>query len=152
MTTILFVCTANRYRSPIAEACFQRELKNHPLDKDFKVASAGTWTETGLPAMPGAIKDAVRLGLDISQHRSQPITDILLHTTDMVIVMEQGQKEALQMEFPTQRQKIYLLSEVTTGIPYDIPDPMREDIKDDVAQEIMQLIQSGFNKIIGLSS
>ena len=152
MTTILFVCTANRYRSPIAEACFRRELESRSLSDRVSVMSAGTWTEKGFPAMPGAMDDAQRLGLDIRKHTSQPITEALLQNADLVLVMEQGQKEALQAEFPNHRQKIYLLSEATRGIPYDIPDPMRGDITDDVALEILQLIQTGFDQILGLSS
>jgi len=41
--------------------------------------------------------------------------------------MEAGQKEALQVEFPKEREKIFLLSEAAEGVPYDIPDPFGPD-------------------------
>ena len=66
MPTIVFICTANRYRSPLAEACFKSQLDKHSLDDNWEVLSAGTWTEDGLPAMSEAIKDAQRYDLDYS--------------------------------------------------------------------------------------
>jgi len=52
MPTILFICTANRYRSPIAEGCFKNEMVKHNQGSDWTVLSAGTWTTDSLPAMP----------------------------------------------------------------------------------------------------
>lgn len=152
MPTILFVCTANRYRSPIAEACFKRKLDGQSGDAKLKVASAGTWTTDGLPPMPAAIRDAMRFDLDIQAHQSRVVTKELIESFNLVLVMEQGQKEALRQEFPKQREKILLLSEVSRGIPYDIPDPMANPSVGDVAGEICNLIENGFEKILALAN
>src|SRR5512140_1684002 len=122
MPTILFVCTANRFRSPLAAACFQRELDLRKPAGDWHVLSAGMWTSDGMPAMPDAVRSASRLGLDLSRHASQAITSVLTSSADLILVMEQGQKEALQAEFPDSARKVHLLSEAATGYSYDIPD------------------------------
>ena len=152
MPAILFVCTANRYRSPLAEACFKQQLAKHIDSSKWAVSSAGTWTEDGLPPMPKAIEDAKRLNLDIQGHRSRMVTKELVERSSLILVMEHGQKEALRQEFPTYREKILLLSEVTGGIPYDIPDPVMDPSVGDVAGEICKLVKEGFEKILGLAS
>ena len=149
MPSILFICTANRYRSPIAEACFIAEMnKNQEKNQAWDISSAGTWTENGLPAIQDAIQKAQLLGLDIQEHRSRIVTAELLKNTDMVIVMEQGQKEALQNEFLQDAEKIFLLSEVTVGLAYDIPDPVIKKDVGDIPKEICDLIHRYYAKIV----
>lgn len=152
MYTILFVCMANRYRSPIAAACFKDELTKHGLERDWNVVSAGTWTTDGLPAVSEAIRNAKQFGLDIRGHRSRVVTPDILQQADLVLVMEQGQKEALRNEFQAARHKIFLLTEIAKGIDYDIPDPMADSSNSDVTSEIVELIHAGFEKIYGLTS
>ena len=154
MPTVLFVCTANRFRSPIAAACFHRELDLRKPAGDWHVLSAGTWTSDGMPAMPGAIRSANQLGLDISRHASRVITPAVMSMADLVLVMEHGHKEALQLEFPESAHKVYMLSEAATGISYDIADPVTsaaaQDV--DVPGQIEQLIHEGFDRICSLVS
>jgi protein-tyrosine-phosphatase len=147
MNTILFVCTANRYRSPIAAACFRAELLKRGEDKNWNVLSAGTWAMDGYPAMPAAILEARQLGLDIHEHHSRIITAEMLQESDLVVVMERGHKEALQVEFKAHRQKVVLLSEATEGNSYDIADPVTDPGSTDVGSQISRLIQAGFEKI-----
>ena len=47
----------------------------------------------------------------------------MLKESDVVLVMEEGQKEAIQNEFPFAQNKVHLLSEVVEGVAYDVPDP-----------------------------
>lgn len=148
MSKILFVCTANRYRSPIAEACFKAELIKREQAQNWDVSSAGTWTQDGQPAMSDAVRKAELLGLDIQAHLSRAITEDLIKETDLILVMEQGQKEALQSEFAQQREKIFLLSEVTSGLAYSIPDPVIEKDVGDVPKEICDLIQKNYKKMV----
>ncbi len=147
MPSVLFVCTANRYRSPIAAACFKNELLRRRNETDWNILSAGTWTVEGLPPMPEAIKQAKELGLDILEHRSRKITPQLIQQTDLILTMEKGQKEALQNEFRDSAAKISLFSEVVEGIPFDIPDPISDRSDPEVASKICDLIHSGFEKI-----
>lgn len=147
MTSILFICTANRYRSPIAVACFKDELTKRGQEQDWDVLSAGTWTMNGLPPVPDAILEAKRFGLDIQAHRSREVTADMLRDADIVLVMERGQKEALQIEFQEFRQKIALLTEVAEGNSYDIADPMKDPQNVEAGSEICKLIRTGFEKI-----
>jgi protein-tyrosine-phosphatase len=147
MNSILFVCTANRYRSPLAATCFQAELMKRGQDKSWIVSSAGTWAMEGYPAMPAAILEARQLGLNIQEHQSRGITADMLQESDLIVVMERGHKEALQVEFKAHGQKVVLLSEVTEGSSYDIPDPVTDPRNTDVGSQICRLIQTGFEKI-----
>lgn len=148
---ILFVCTANRYRSPIAEASLKRCLAELGLQNNWHVSSAGTWTKDGLPAMKEAVKEAALQGLDISSHSSRVIKKSILAEANLVLVMEQGQKEALQNEFPHYKNRVFLLSHAAVGLPYDIPDPVTKNDVGDVAKEICDLISENCEKIISLS-
>jgi protein-tyrosine phosphatase len=152
MPNILFVCTANRYRSPIAAACFRKELARRKLQEKWKISSAGTWTTDGLPASSDAITSAKRLGLDISNHQSRAITGALMQDADLILVMEQGQKEALEIEFPKSAHKVHLLTEAATGISYDIPDPAVSSSAGEVHTELDELIRQGFDRLRELAN
>ena len=147
MISILFVCTANRYRSPIAAACFKTELMKRGEDKHWIVSSAGTWAMDGYPPMPAAILEARQLGLDIQEHRSRGITADMLQESDLVVVMEQGHKESLQVEFRAYREKVVLLSEIAEGSSYDIADPVTDPETLEVGPQICRLVEAGFEKI-----
>jgi len=151
MTQILFVCTANRYRSVIAAACFLDELIKRKQENNWSVLSAGTWSTDGLQALPEAIQRAKQLGLDLQGHHSRVITGEMLEEADLVLVMEGGQKEALQVEFPFCRNKILMLSEAVEGISYNIPDPIENPLNVDPASEICRLVRIGFNQICALA-
>jgi protein-tyrosine phosphatase len=152
MPSILFVCTANRFRSPLAEAIFQAELTKRGLQTDWQVGSAGTWTKDGLPAMPEAISAARELGLDLTFHRSRPVSAELLRQCDLVFVMESGQKEALIIEFSAIIENVFLLTEGVGGVAYDIPDPFFTDESPvSIAKELIGLFHNGFEKIVQLA-
>jgi protein-tyrosine phosphatase len=148
MPSILFVCTANRFRSPLAEAIFRAELSRQGRQADWQISSAGTWTQPGLAPMPEAISAASELGLDITCHRSRPISAALIQENTLVVVMESGQKEALTFEFPNSLKKTFLLAEITVGMAYDIPDPFSsEEPVREVVKELCVLIRDGFENI-----
>lgn len=152
MPAVLFVCSANRFRSPLAEAALKKCLDEDGCRADWEVSSAGLWTESGLPPIPKAIKAAEGMGLNVSNHRTRPITPELLSKSDLVIVMQASQREALQVEFPETAGKIILLSETADGIAYDIPDPFNAvDSHQDLAEEICSLVKRGYNRISDLA-
>jgi len=148
MPGILFVCTANRYRSPIAEAYFREILSRQGLESSWEVRSAGTWTEDGWPPMPEAVEIAAQYGLDIRQHRSSVISEPLIRGADLVLVMESGQKEALQVEFSVYRAKIRMLSEVVNGLAVDLPDPVRYASDHSIIPELIKMLETGSEKIL----
>lgn len=152
MPSVLFVCTANLYRSPLAAALLKSELKDAP-DGKWVIDSAGTWTKNGTPIHSQTIEDALHFGLDVRAHKSKQVTAALLSKQDLILVMETGHKEALLIEFPDQSKKVYLLSEVVDGHPYDIPDPFSLEGKHDrdIAKELHRIITRGHKKIFALA-
>jgi protein-tyrosine-phosphatase len=68
-------------------------------------------------------------GLDLSQHRARTVTRAMLQQFDLVLVMEANHKEALRIEFPDLRQKIFLLSEMV-GKKINVDDPIGGKISD----------------------
>lgn len=153
MPSILFVCTANLYRSPLAAAFLNAEVKPEEHD-NWRISSAGTWTKSGSPIHAQTIEDASHFGLDVRGHSSRQVSRQLLAEHDLVIVMETGHKEALVIEFPDQSGKISLLSEVVDGLTYDIPDPFSLEGRHDrdVASELKKIIKRGHEKIFKLAA
>ena len=151
MPSVLFVCTANRIRSPLSEYLFKRALAETDQDLDlWRVDSAGTWTNPGLPAMPLAIAAGQEAGLDLSAHRSTRIEDVDLSSYDLIIPMEQGQLEALTFETPAIRDRVQLISKLATGTAYDVADPIGRplDAYRTVTAELSNLIQRATPAII----
>ncbi|HAE86229.1 MAG TPA: hypothetical protein DCG78_06985 [Anaerolineaceae bacterium] len=145
MTLVLFVCTANRFRSPLAEAFFKAKINASGKPQGWQIESAGTWVKESLPPTPEAIEEAKKRHLDINQHTSRPVTPSLLHTASIILTMESGQKEALIQEFPENKGKIYHLTEVGGGVPYDIPDPYAsQESPAEIARELEMLVDNKF--------
>lgn len=150
MPVILFVCTANRFRSPIAAAFAKRKIQSAGLPGEWTIIDAGTWTDTGLPAHPRAISAATALGLDLTQHRSRVVNSAIISASDLIIVMERGHKEALGYEFPSSLKKIMLLGELADEHNWDIEDPSEVDFEnsDEIARTIVTCIETGFDEIV----
>lgn len=153
MPHILFVCTANICRSPVAEALLRQQLAAHPdLDDSWIVSSAGAWALVNHP--PALLSQQLLLarGLDISQKRAQMVTRRLLQEADLVLCMEKGHVEALRLEFPESAGKTFLLSEMI-GLRYSIPDPYGGPPAgyQAMVDELDRLITAGLPHIIALS-
>lgn len=152
MPSILFICTANRFRSPLAAAIFKKYLRESNQAGDWKVSSAGTWTLPGQPVIPLVESIARGLDLDLSAHRSAVVNERLLLSHDLILVMEPGQKEALLAEFPSQGEHVYLLSQVVESKQYAIPDTFQTaDQVGEVAQLLQDLLFNGYRGICVLA-
>ncbi|NLE83922.1 MAG: hypothetical protein GX603_05355 [Chloroflexi bacterium] len=151
MPRIVFLCTKNQFRSPLATAILKKELAARGIPGFWNVDSAGSWVQDLAPATPDALHEAAKRGLDLSSHTSKGIEAIHRDKIDLLLVMEQGQKESILLEFPYLRKKTFLLSELA-GAHYSIPDPyVTGEPCDEIAFEIEQLIQSNIDTIIGLA-
>jgi protein-tyrosine phosphatase len=82
---LLFVCSGNTCRSPLAEALAQRELGT--LGWRVEVRSAGVSALSGTPASSGSLGAAQRHGLDLSGHRSREVDEQLIDWADLILVM-----------------------------------------------------------------
>lgn len=151
MPCVLFVCTANQFRSPLCAAIFEKLLHENGVAEGWAVKSAGTWVSHTSKAHPTAIREANKIGLDLTRHESHEITRSMIEETDLVVVMTQSQKEALQIEFPEEKKKMVMLTELSSGMITDIPDPAEigfndieaivRDINEEVVRSYSQIIK-----------
>jgi protein-tyrosine-phosphatase len=153
MPSVLFVCTADRFRSPFAAALFRHRLGQEADGQDWSIGSAGTWADSNKLVIPPMKRIAGHLHLDLSAHKSRRINRDLLHSYDLILVMESNQREALLVEFPEIENRLFLLSEVTIDRAYDIPDPHAQpgNTFEDVATELQDLIDRGYKNIYDLA-
>jgi protein-tyrosine phosphatase len=95
---ILIVCSANRFRSPLAECLMRRELAAYMID----VESAGLYASDGAPAHAAARAIAVDHGLiEIEAHRTRRLTPELMSNADLVLTMDEQQQRAVMAAMPT---------------------------------------------------
>ena len=151
--SVLFVCTANQIRSPAAEGIFKTALASHGQNLErWLVGSAGTWAMEGNPAFKEVIELLKPEGIDLTAHRSRSVEQELLNDYNLVLTMEAGHKEALQIVYPGRRADIYLLSEMA-GLMVPVNDPVNGPINGYIVavKEIKALIEAGFPRIVKLA-
>lgn len=133
-TRILFVCTGNTCRSPMAEAickgiiaerlgCLPHEI----AEKGFEVHSAGVSAGFRHPASPETIEALganEHLAKILRNHASQMVNPDLLQTADLIYAMTAGHRELLLMQFPEMAERVALLD----PDDYDVPDPYGQSL------------------------
>lgn len=152
MPSILLVCTANQCRSPLAEAQLRRYLTTQYPEQAWRIESAGTWASAGRGAHPDMRAAATEVGLDLAAHRARNVESLALADYDLILTMEQSHKEAIRIEFPAIRDRVYQLSEMV-GVTYDIPDPIGGAAAEYRAtiRELDRLLQFALPRIIKLA-
>jgi protein-tyrosine phosphatase len=122
--------------------------------QNWQVSSAGTWAEPGLAVYPSPDWVNRNFGINLEAHRSIRVNRQVLERYDLILVMEHGHREALQVEFPDLGGRIFMLTKVAVGVAYDIQDPgvSRNETFLDVAQNITILIDEGFHPICLLAN
>src|SRR5688572_6685099 len=100
MKTILFVCTGNICRSPMAEGLFRHATRGRG---DFRVTSAGVGAVEGLPPSEHAVYALLELGIDISKQRSRMLTPELVDEADYIFGMTHSHVDTILILFPQQK-------------------------------------------------
>lgn len=130
--TILLVCTGNSCRSVMAAGLLKVLLKGKG---DYKIMTAGIAAIKGMGATNETIQAMSEQNIDVSGHRSSPLSDEMIGEADLILVMETRQKENILGRRPEAKDKVYLLSEFGRQeledklVDPNIPDPIGKSIE-----------------------
>src|SRR5690348_175806 len=124
MKNILFICTGNICRSPMAEGILRHAVKGRG---DYRVASAGLGALENQPASAYAVQALKELGIDISGHRSRMLTPEMVQQADYILGMTHSHIDTVMMLYPVAAEKTFLLREFDETLDQfekDISDPI----------------------------
>lgn len=116
---ILLLCTGNVCRSPMVEGMLRELMPTH------EIFSAGLCALEGAPADPLALELMWQSGIDISEHRARNIASWMMREADLVLTMDEAQKQFVISRFPAAGKKIERLGDVCN---LDIPDPYQRGL------------------------
>ncbi|ABP67121.1 protein tyrosine phosphatase [Caldicellulosiruptor saccharolyticus DSM 8903] len=125
---ILFVCTGNTCRSPMAEYLLKDKLKKMNID-DIEVESAGLSAFFPQKASKNAVLVMNELGIDISSHVSRLINEDMIKESNLILTMEKYHKEAIINMYPGVMDKVFTLKEYVLDSKenLDVVDPYGGD-------------------------
>lgn len=146
---ILFACSGNSCRSPMAEGLLKSKLPVELKDR-VTVQSAGTLGLNGNPATNFAIEVTQDLGANIFHHRSQGLTEELVKDADLIFAMAPEHRIFLQNHYPEVRENVFLLKSFARDPDdkYDerIEDPIGGNLE--VYKKCVQIIDSELDRIL----
>ena len=115
-TSVVFVCTGNICRSPVAERLFKHHVKGLGFGANFKISSVGLAAQNG-DAMTGLSQDVLKQNkVNANNHKSRMLTDKIIKNTDYFICMTAEHKFYMRGVANT-----YTVAEITSGL--DVVDP-----------------------------
>ena len=109
---VLFVCTGNICRSPMAEALLRHAWAERGCPGELEVASAGTWADFGSPATSGALDAMATRGIELRSHRSRPARPAEIEAADLVVVMTSVHVREVLDAVPVVKEKLVMLKEL----------------------------------------
>lgn len=147
---ILTICTANICRSPMAEGLLRHALAGQPEPlKSLKVISAGVAARMGEAVSENSVIALKKVGIDISDSRSQPLTRKLLDQAAVVLCMTETHRALIQVHFDPAPKHIYLFrefmpkpSDPEIDDPYGLPLKSYEIVRDEMVEAIPYLMEA----------
>lgn len=135
ISRVLVVCIGNICRSPMAEGLIRQAVPG------VQISSAGMAALVGHGADPIAVQIMAGIGVDISGHRARMLTDAIARDADLILVMDEQQRQQLATQYPYARGKVFKLGEASRQ---DIPDPYRQD--PEIFRAVFSMIENGVNE------
>ena len=148
MKTVLFICTGNLCRSPMAEAFMNEKLRQAGVD-DVRASSAGTWTVEGASLPANTVRVLAERGLNLGDHRAHNVTEADMAAAALVLAMTRNHVEALRVDFAAHADKIHFLSEMVDR-RFDVPDPYGASLAAyrQAADIIAVVLEQGYESIM----